>query len=318
MKRVLSIDGGGIRGIIPALVLHEIEECTGKRIAELFDLIVGTSTGGILALGATVPDRDGKPAHSARKAVKIYQEQGQKIFTRTPGLKVPLIPTLGLFEELYAANGLEEILQDYFGNTRLSEAITPVVITSYDIEIHEAKFLKSADPDDAHVLMREAARATSAAPTYFEPIQIEFGINNPATLIDGGVFANNPAMCAYVEARKIFKDDPDVFLVSLGTGQISGGRIEYDDAKQWGKLGWILGGLLDIMFNASDRIIDEQLKRLLGEDKYFRLQIRLESDLMPMDETHESHINTLHDKALRLIRDEEDALEQICNVLQNA
>ena len=80
--RVLSIDGGGIRGIIPALMLGEIERRTNKPIAELFDLIAGTSTGGILALGLTVPGPDGKPKYCADELVQLYKEEGPRIFHR--------------------------------------------------------------------------------------------------------------------------------------------------------------------------------------------------------------------------------------------
>src|SRR5215216_5033946 len=81
MQKVLSIDGGGIRGIIPAMVLAEIERRTGKRIAEMFDRIAGTSTGGILALGLTKPGQDGGPEYSAKKLIELYETEGGKIFS---------------------------------------------------------------------------------------------------------------------------------------------------------------------------------------------------------------------------------------------
>jgi patatin-like phospholipase/acyl hydrolase len=81
MQKVLSIDGGGIRGLIPAMVLAEIERRTGKRIAEMFDLVAGTSTGGILALGVTKPGQDGKPEYSAKKLIDLYETEGGKIFS---------------------------------------------------------------------------------------------------------------------------------------------------------------------------------------------------------------------------------------------
>jgi len=81
MQKVLSIDGGGIRGIIPAMVLAEIERRTGKRIVEMFDLVAGTSTGGILALGLTKPGQDSKPEYSAKKLIDLYEIEGGKIFS---------------------------------------------------------------------------------------------------------------------------------------------------------------------------------------------------------------------------------------------
>src|SRR5215210_4815135 len=105
MKKVLSIDGGGIRGIIPAMVLAEIEARTGKRSAEMFDLVAGTSTGGILALGLTKPGQDGKPEYSAKKLIDLYETEGRKIFSIPVWHRVHSVG--GLAEEKYPATGIE-------------------------------------------------------------------------------------------------------------------------------------------------------------------------------------------------------------------
>ena len=182
--RVLSIDGGGIRGVIPALVLAEIERLSGRPAAALFDLIAGTSTGGIIALGVTVPDPSASehPRWSAQELARLYEEEGPKIFHHS------LLRTVetadGLLVEKYAASGLEAALERYMGEARLPEALTDVLVTSYDIQRHEPFFFKSfsprphATPDPsadrgespaapaqpADYPMKLVARATSAAP----------------------------------------------------------------------------------------------------------------------------------------------------------
>src|SRR5918998_5663430 len=119
MKKVLWIDGGGIRGIIPAMVLAEIERRTGKRTAEVFDLVAGTSTGGILALGLTKPGQNGRPEYSAKKLIDLYETEGGKIFS------IPVWHRIhsagGLAEEKYPSRGIEEVAKRYFGNVRLSQ-----------------------------------------------------------------------------------------------------------------------------------------------------------------------------------------------------
>ena len=112
MRKVLSIDGGGIRGIIPAMVLAEIEARTGKRSAEMFDLVAGTSTGGILALGLTKPEQDGGPEYSAERLIELYDGEGGRIF------HIPTWHRLrsgwGVAEEKYPSEGIEEVAKRYF------------------------------------------------------------------------------------------------------------------------------------------------------------------------------------------------------------
>src|SRR5271169_5412336 len=128
---ILSIDGGGIRGIIPAMILADIERRTGRRIAEMFDMIAGTSTGGILALGLTVPqEQKGKrPKYEASQLVSFYEADGKEIFH---SFWRNVVSLHGLMEERYPAEPIERVLQKYLGEeTRLSQALTEVVITSY-------------------------------------------------------------------------------------------------------------------------------------------------------------------------------------------
>ena len=122
MFKVLSIDGGGIRGIIPAMVLAEIEERTGRPVAEKFDLIAGTSTGGILALGLTMPGDAGRPRYAAEELIGLYEEEGSRIFSDRAG------PIRSAFEERYPSRGVEEVLGEYFGEARLKEALTRVFL----------------------------------------------------------------------------------------------------------------------------------------------------------------------------------------------
>ena len=131
--RILSIDGGGIRGLIPALVLAHIEDQCQKPAAELFDVIAGTSTGGILALGLACP----QPAYTARDLAGLYVDEGETIFPKR------LINVRGLYDEKYSAAGLERVLADKLGDARLKDARTRVLVTSYDIERRAPVFFRS-------------------------------------------------------------------------------------------------------------------------------------------------------------------------------
>ncbi len=131
---ILSIDGGGIRGIIPAMILAEIERRTGHRIAQMFDLIAGTSTGGVLALGLTIPQSIDveRPKYRASQLVSFYEKDGKEVFH---SFWQNITSLHGLLEEKYPSERFEKILKRYMGeDTRLSDALTEVLITSYEIE----------------------------------------------------------------------------------------------------------------------------------------------------------------------------------------
>src|SRR5581483_7166047 len=256
--RVLALDGGGIRGIIPATVLAEIERRTGKRIAEMFDLIAGTSTGGILALGLATPDpaTPTKPRHTADELVALYAEKGGAIFNRSLGHR--LLTLFGLLGSKYAVRGLDRTLRTYFGDSRLKDAVTEVLITSYDLESRDSWFLAryKAKEDAAKndFAMHDVARATSAAPTYFRPKRLSQ--TPPTAMIDGGVFANNPAMCGYVEAIKLHGQQ-DIVVASLGTGQVKT-PIHYRQARTWGLIGWVRP-LIGIFMDGVAATVEHQL-----------------------------------------------------------
>lgn len=265
MKKILSIDGGGIRGIIPAVILDEIEKRKGKPIAELFDLIAGTSTGGILAVCLTKPGPDKKPEYSALDIVNLYKKEGSKIFNKSFWKSVMSMGNL--VDEKYSQKGIEEVLHTYLGDTKLAECLTEVIITSYETERRFPFFFKSRKAKTEptyNYLLKEVARSTSAAPTYFEPSKVR--AEPPVdyySLIDGGVYANNPAMCGYVEAIKIFPDEKDFLFVSLGTGELTR-RIAYDDAKDWGLAEWARP-LLNVVFDGVSDSVNYQLIQLLPD-----------------------------------------------------
>jgi patatin-like phospholipase/acyl hydrolase len=311
MKRILSIDGGGIRGLIPALVLAEIEARTGKPIAESFDLIAGTSTGGIIALGLSKDDGSGRPQYSARDLADIYQSRGKEIFPRSLWKGVSSVG--GLTDEKYSAKGLEKVLEDCFGDDPFGSALTKILITSYDIQNREPLFLKSWKEEYRSVLMRHAARATSAAPTYFEPALVPIGGATKA-LIDGGVFINNPAVSAYVEAKRIFELENEFFVLSLGTGELIR-PISYSEAKGWGKAGWLVP-LLSCVFDGVSDAVNYQMKMLLGE-RYIRLQTTLSIASDDMDNATNGNVENLKAEAKRLIHTHKSEIEAICNHLKS-
>jgi patatin-like phospholipase/acyl hydrolase len=321
--KVLSIDGGGIRGIIPAIVLSFIERNTGQPICQLFDLIAGTSTGGILALGLTKPDPQNptQPHYQAEDLINIYQEEGPTIFSRDIWHK--LHSAWNLTDEKYPSLGIEEVLTDYFEDTLLSQALTELVIPSYEIEKRDCFFFKRKkareNPQANDFLMRKVARATAAAPTYFEPCRIVNGDQKPYwALIDGGVFANNPAMCGFAEALAIYGRDQKYLVVSLGTGQLTR-PLYFHDAKNWGLAGWAQN-IISVIFDGVQDTVDYQLQQLLpdtgGPGRYYRFQVKLDKGNDDMDDASQTNLDALRAKADALLREHSKTLKNLCMQLK--
>jgi uncharacterized protein len=292
--KVLAIDGGGIRGLIPALVLAEIESRTGQRIADLVDMIAGTSTGGILACALGKPD----PLPAADIAT-IYEEEGPKIFDRS--LLKQITSLGGYLDERYESKGLVRALERYLGDTAMRDATLPLLLTAYDTESRAIHLLRS-EGEHSGATMVEAAHATSAAPTYFEPVRID-----GATLVDGGVFATNPALVAYAEVRG--KLD---LLLSLGTGEHTR-PLPYEKVKDWGQLEWARP-VIDVVFDGGQDAVDLQLGALLPSD-YVRLQTQLEKASDDLDDASEDNLQRLREEAEALIAAETATIDEVCKRL---
>ena len=259
--RILSIDGGGIRGVIPAQVLvymeQRIQAAKGPdaRLVDYIDMIVGTSTGAILGAILLVPGENGRPKYTAQDAMDFYVKHGESIFNKSIKRKSMLSRMFKASK--FGAENLENLFTQKLGLVRLSELMRPCIITSYNLTYRTALFFNSREhkPEEGDYYVKDVLRSTSAAPTYFDPAHIySIGGKNKKKMVnvDGGVFANNPSMCAYAEGRKTHfsdwedKEEPtkkfptakNMFLLSLGTG---GGRPEIgitSDAHKWGMLDW--------------------------------------------------------------------------------
>ncbi|UXP31665.1 patatin-like phospholipase family protein [Reichenbachiella agarivorans] len=296
--KILCLDGGGIRGIIPATIIQYVEEKAQEltqnpnlRIADLFDFIAGTSTGGILTCLYLTPNYmagEGQPnaKYTAQEALDLYVKNGYDIFNKS---KIRWYNWKTLFNATqYSPHYLEKIAKEKFGDLKFSELLKPALITTYDLKSESTFFFSSREPlsKKREFYVRDVARSTSAAPTYFPPARIK-NLADPAhdmINLDGGVFANNPTMCAYAEARDT-KEGPiqepsatNMIILSLGTG---GGNLQIkgvNASKSWGLLKWA-EHIPDIMMDGSADTVAYQIQSIfntLGEPKrrqYLRVDV---------------------------------------------
>ncbi len=311
--RILSIDGGGIRGIIPAIILAKVEEIAGQSIADTFDLIAGTSTGGIIALALSLDNGRGHPKYAASDLVKLYRDKGQQIFDRNTWHRIRSIGNLR--DEKYPNKNLTKLLKEYYGDATLQDTLTEVIITSYETErripwIFKSAHAKNPKKKGYNFNMVDVALATSAAPTYFEPHKIEYKEDDYLSLIDGGIYANNPAMCAYAEAKSYFnKNDKDIKILSLGTGQLTR-RLYHKDLKDLGLIGWAQP-ILSCVFDGISDTVDYQLSKILSKKNYFRFQAELKEGNDDMDDSSNTNLRVLQLVAEEIIHKNKQEIEKM-------
>lgn len=335
---ILSIDGGGIRGIIPCIILRYIEEQIQlldhphAKIGDYFDLIAGSSTGGLLASILLYPNEDKTANYSITTAFDLYTQKGNDIFSVSFWQK--LINPFGLFSEKISEEQLEKHLADFFGNLELKNFTKPSLITAYDLENRRAKLFNSynADLDSNNFMVKDICRATSAAPTYFSPAQIKSKYGQNFTLIDGGVFANNPALCAYAEARKIpfgnlFQDSDkpnypsmkNMLIVSIGTGTVLK-KYTYKRFENAGKLKWI-EPIIDILLSANAETVDYQISQMvstLGKrngQNYYRINPSIKDASSEMDNVSKENIEALIQAGLSYVDENKAKLHLLAKKL---
>lgn len=272
--RILSIDGGGLRGIVPLLILKEIENQTGKKIFELFDLITGTSTGGIIACGLVATTDGVTPSITVDKLIDLYTTKGEVIFP----YKKNIFQKIGsgfnsLFNPKFSADGLDGLLTDYFADLKLSNCLKPIIVTSYDIKNNEVVMFKSRLSEEIgwNAKLKDVCRSTSAAPTYLPSYPLAFS-GKGRVLIDGGVYINNPALAAIADALKSGQKLSNIEVLSLGTGTHPA-DLGMKNTPSWGVVNWAQP-ISNIMMQATSNATVYECDQLLK--KHLRIQIEIE------------------------------------------
>jgi len=286
--QILSLDGGGIKGLFSAAVLAHLEEDFDVKISDHFDLIVGTSTGGIIALGLGI-------GMTPREIMQFYISKGPKIFPnkRMYGIRQ-------LYRNKYNPFELEHALKECFGEKRLAESRKRLVIPSYNIGEDNVYLFKTPHHEDLKrdykVPIWKVAMATSAAPTY---LPVFSGVDN-IRLIDGGVWANNPTMVGIVEAvSKLNMSLDNIRILSLGTtSEIKNRRKKLDHGGIWQ---WKSDGI-DVVLRGQSIGAYTQAQHLLGKEQIIRIDPVVPDGLFKLDKlseedllakaAHESRIST--------------------------
>jgi|TARA_R110001583_G_scaffold116486_1_gene267041 patatin-like phospholipase/acyl hydrolase len=290
--KILSIDGGGIRGVYPAHILKCFEEKLGINLLESFDMIAGTSTGSIIAAGVACDIR-------ATEIVNMYKEHGEDIFkkkkSRIPFKKLRNI-TQPLLESVYDCGSLNKVLKGVFNDSTLGQIAKPLILPATDVGNGGVHVFKSAyDPTfnrDRLVKVRDAVLASCSAPTYFDPHKVDEYL-----LSDGGLWANNPALVAVIDAQKrlgINYDDIQVLSIGTGHSKVAYGLKHKGD---WGlATGWRHKEFISFMLSLQSQSALNYLKLHLKPEQILRIDFESDTDL-PLDDVSQiDNLISLADK----------------------
>lgn len=274
VKRILTLDGGGIRGLVSGIWLEALEQrlkAAGKGpLHAHFDLIAGSSTGALIAAGLGV-------GLAPKALTALYEHFGDEVF---PGAAERLWSRVtrsfgqGLSAPRYSPKGLEKVLRRIFAERTLGSVTPRIMAIAYDTVTRDPLFFKSFKPEHADVPLWEVCRAATAAPTYF-PAHLATVERRRRALIDGGVVANNPTACAIAEAVRLNGDArlDALVVLSIGTGRTTR-PISEREATTWGALEWAIP-IIDVLFDGSADSVDYIAGQLLSDGRYFRMQAPL-------------------------------------------
>lgn len=306
---VLSLDGGGIRGVLTAEILVKIEKRLQEmhndkdfRLSDHFDYIAGTSTGGILTCLYVFPNEDGRSKYSAEDAAELYTNHGGKIFKKTFRWYLSLG---GLLFKRYGVKNMEKLFKKYFKDVKIKESVVPFMVTSIDIKNRNIYLFKSYKEFRKENTFLSAARATSAASTYFKPLKLD-----DKCLIDGGFGINNPSISSVVECKKIFGKDVKINMLSIGTGPDERSYI-YKKAKTWG----VIAGankMFNIVLTSMSDAANYQMTSLYDDNVdgiYCRIMPNVYKAKHKMDDGSKKNLALLKEAGIKSYEENKDIIE---------
>ena len=307
MNTIISVDGGGIKGIVAITILQAIQNKLPKPIHEYTDCIAGTSTGGLIACGLTIPGKQGKPKYSTNDVVEVYQTMGPIVFSSSFWHKIKTL--WGLIGPKFPLDGLEEVAEKYYGKTKLKEALTQVIITTYDLATRCPVIFDSSDPELNDISMKDATMGTSSVPTVFPSVK-----SGEYNLIDGGIFAVSPALSALSVCKKKYPNE-SFLVISIGNGDHDK-LLPHKKTSDWGLLQWASPAIGVVIDGIGDSI-DQQTRifSTSGHGHYYRLQFKIPEELSAMDNPSEEKVTALREKALQWVQNNDEQINEVCQKL---
>lgn len=288
---ILCLDGGGVRGLYTSLVLEEIERIIGQPIHEKFDMIMGTSVGGMISLCL---------AQGNNKVSNLFSDDNlNKIFHKTWWDKIAPIRT----EPIYDGQGKTEVIEQNLSIKKFGDMATNVAVIAYSLNQSKTRVFRSWNDEDKDLNTVDLANATSSAPTYFPATVI-----NDEIYIDGGISANSPALIALREGYRLWGHEADIRILSIGTGYKR--RHDYGpEVKNWGMTEWLLkGNLISLIMDGPVDVMWTTCRDMLPPGHFLRLNGPISKECL--DDTSSNFLRSLRECAHETLVNEERSIKE--------
>ena len=276
-KLILSIDGGGVRGQFDLDIISRIEDHFGRTVFEMFDMVVGVSAGAMTAAAIACRSYD----HNISE-IKV---DSKKVFDN----KQELGPVM---ETKYDGRGKTSLFREYFKEKTLGDVVMPIVILTSSINGELIEFTNT-NPDHKNLKLHSIIDASTAAPVYFPPVLVE----GHGYCIDGGIISNDPVIAAIVTAKKLWGEESEFKVMSLGTGMVA--KINVDSGspnspRKFGLVKWLSEGLIDILTKSNEELLKQVIPLIVGKNNYIRITSTVVGN---MDDISKEMTDALHQNA---------------------
>ena len=274
-KKIISFDGGGVRAIAGIVFLKKLEEESGKKVADIFDVFIGTSAG---ALNAACFACDGLRANEVKK---YWSKDYLKKIMETSFFwdQASLIQARPRYEN----TGRIDVLKELFKNKTISKTKKPLITLCYDVEKREHVIHSSFQTPDVSIV--DAVCASSAAPMYFPTHQI----SNGSWMIDGGVVTNNPSLIGFIESKKFFNTE-SIRVLSIGAA-LNRNKIKGSSSVKWGGVGWLRNDIIGMVLDSE--IHNDIAQNIIGKN-YLRINSPLGDINRMLDDASEENLEKIH------------------------
>lgn len=336
MIKILTVDGGGVRGIIPALVLEYIEneiirltKDPEARLSDHLDFVAGTSTGSIITSLINVKRSDGRPKYKLGDVASAYMALADNVFKKDFWRNAKTL--WGLIGPKFDSKFIYEELSKLLEDNRMIDSINPCAFAGYDITSRKPTIYTSHDNQlkYADLKIRDVVRGSTSIPAYFPPASFTYktdGIVQNNTVIDGGVFANNPALVAYIEASKTAKilekeskvNPNTTFMVSMSTGHSTLTSYKYNKVKKWGMGKWLVP-ILNILLQGMAEVTNYEMHLIYEsygkKENFLRIDPKINKGDTNASDASKENMENLKLDAFAYIEENKDFLTNIAKNL---
>ncbi|AHC39014.1 patatin-like phospholipase family protein [Ehrlichia muris] len=305
-KYILSIDGGGVRGIVAATILQEIEKRINKPLCKVFDLVSGSSVGSLIGGALCLKNVDGTPKYNTSDLLDLMLKYSGKIFSNSSIRKNIFSLIVG---PKYSDKNLNSVLKEIFGNVVMKDLGANFIVPSYDLYSSQTVMFRSWIDKYRNIKVSDITRGAVAAPTYFTPKKIVVD-DKKKLLIDSSIVCNNPIIAAYAAAQVLYPNEK-LCCLSVGCGTVN---KDFSDLQN--SLLYWADRILFVIIDAGLDAIDYQMSRITKEeDTYCRISGNIAYSKCDFSDASPENIQNVKRDAQKIVQENENSINDFCDML---